>query len=155
MKATWLAGLFLIISSNVVQADLYYGLARYNQLTGFTAEYAANFGSIYGILGSVQTDGGFHEDDLTTVLGYRNYIDKPYTESSFFVGVLAGDLDPASSGPRNGVGGELGYQFMKQYWRFVVYGSLVALEEIKAGDGRIPEDAKPAFIMGASIGLKR
>ena len=149
------------VSADVID-EKYIGFTRYGTLSGLNLEYAGKHGGAWVILGARQSSTGFNvEDDLTIVLGYRRYLENEYNKSNWFGGVVAGDLFGTGAGSRFGIGGEGGYQWLKENVRFTVGGAVVLLEEIKEGekgDGgviRSARDMEPKLLVSFGANLRK
>ena len=142
--------------------DTFWGLGSYGTLTGLNFELSGDKGGAWLLVGSHGgTTSLFEPDRVTAMFGYRRYFAGDQNKSNFFGGLVMGDAYGTGSGPRLGVGGEMGYQWLKQYVRATFSGGVLILEEIpegtKADNGgeRTVHEMEPQMLFSFSLSLRR
>ena len=146
-----LIGLFCLLPLSAFAGGLL-GIAYVDNIAGLNLEWATNQSSFYVVPGVrvTQGQGGAEKKDVRFVAGMRHRLDQgTMNDSGFFIGLIGGDLGGSADHRRNGYGGELGYQLMKNFTRWTVSGGLVVLDADK--DRNLNNE--PAAVLGVSISL--
>jgi hypothetical protein len=166
MPVRFLVCLILLLSSPAM-AEKLIGFGYVNSLVGVNLEWAFERNTVYALPGFnidyggsessnddivTEDEGGLQTDDFRWILGMRHRIEGGSTASDgFFTGVMVGDLGGRQQYERLGVGGELGYQWVKDYTRWTLSAGLAGLEEQEERN----LDAEPEAFLSLTISLRR
>lgn len=144
--------LVLLVSSAHLRADVLIGIANIANLTGLNLEWTGDHNSVYVVPALERSRMGLRDDKLRWIAGVRHRLERGSMASSgFFSGLMVGDLAGDKEYERLGAGGELGYQWAKEYTRISLSAALVVLEAV-------PEEElkeEPSVALGVTINLRR
>lgn len=145
-----------LLASSAAHSEYYYGVGAYGDVYGFTYEQAWNTSSVYGFVGFQDYGAGLNKEDVRIRLGYRNYILAPAWETGWFTGALLADYSGVEKQYRPGIGFELGKQWMKDYVRFTMSGSLALVSEAFGDNVSDEQDSapEPMFNFGLTATLR-
>jgi hypothetical protein len=150
-----LMSVLLTISAQAAKAEFLLGLVVANELLGSSLEWAGEASSTYLVLGSYQSKAGYQVEDMTAYVGHRRYAGGVFAKSSFFGGVLLGDLGGGPNFNRPGIGGEAGYQWLTENLRVSLNAGVVILGEPSGASGTgSTSDPEPASFIGAGAAIR-
>lgn len=142
----------LLLWSATLRADVLIGIANIANLTGLNLEWTGDHNSVYVVPALERRRTGLRDDKIRWIAGMRHRLERGSMDSSgFFSGLMVGDLAGDKDYERLGAGGELGYQWSKEYTRISLSAALVVLEAV-------PEEEleeEPSVELGITINLKR
>lgn len=148
---TLLVAILLAVTSASARAEFLLGLVAANELVGTNFEWAGEASSTYIVLGAYQAKTGFEIADMTGYIGHRRYAGGVFAKSTFFGGVVAGDLGGSPGITRAGIGGEAGYQWLTENLRVSIQAGLAILEADPASANSEPE---PESFIGAGASIR-
>jgi len=144
----------LTMSSASARAEFLLGLVAANELVGTSLEWAGDASSTYLVLGSYQSKAGYQVEDITAYLGHRRYAGGVFAKSTFYGGVLLGDLGGGPTFNRPGIGGEAGYQWLTENLRVSLNAGVVILGEASGTGGPTATDPEPSSFIGAGAAIR-
>lgn len=144
----------LMLSSAVSRADFLLGLVAANELVGTSLEWAGEASSTYLVLGAYQSKAGYQVEDMTAYLGHRRYAGGVFAKSTFFGGVLLGDLGGGPTFNRPGIGGEAGYQWLTENLRVSLNAGVVILGEASGTGAPTATEPEPTSFIGAGAAIR-
>lgn len=134
------------------RAEFLIGIAHISGLTGPNLEWAGERTSYYVVPALESKRTGLGEDEVRWVVGLRHRLERGLTSTSgFYSGLTAGDLGGEDDYNRWGAGGELGYQWIKEYSRITLSSGVVVLEAVE--EEELKEE--PQLIIGITFSLRK
>lgn len=149
-----MAAAFVAVASVPARADFLLGLVAANELVGTNFEWAGEASSTYIVLGAYQAKTGFEIEDMTAYVGHRRYAGGAFAKSTFFGGVVLGDLGGGPTYNRPGIGGEAGYQWLTENLRVSIQAGVAILGEASGMGGPTTTDPEPQSFIGAGASIR-
>lgn len=150
-----LALLPVVLMPAAARAEVAVGIGGFNEFLGTSVEYVGTHSSFFVAGGAYQARSGYQLDNLTGYAGYRRYIGDA-GKSTYFGGVILGDIDGGANYNRFGAGGELGYQWVTEHLRIRGFVGMAI-----AGDGTGPGappnqtgEPEPQALIGGTVSIR-
>jgi len=134
------------------RAELLVGIASIANHVGPNLEWAGDRSSFYLVPGLEAKKDGLTGNKVRWVAGMRHRLERGLMSSTgFYTGLTVGDLGGENNYERLGAGGELGYQWVKEYTRMTMGASLVVLEAVPEQDLK----EEPSVVLGITLSLRK